>query len=129
MSLLPLTAHNFAFLASEEKIIDLYNAADVFVIPSLQDNLPNTIIESFACGTPVVGFNSGGIGEMIDHKLNGYLAEYKSSVDLAHGIKWVLENDKYKELSQHARQKVLNEYNEEIVAARYKQVYDELMQG
>jgi glycosyltransferase involved in cell wall biosynthesis len=129
ISSIPLITHDFAFLEYEEKIICLYNAADVFVIPSLQDNLPNTIIESFACGTPVVGFNSGGIGEMIDHKKNGYLAEYKSSDDLAHGIQWVLENNNYQDMSQHARQKVLNEYSEEAIAARYKQVYEELMKS
>jgi len=127
ISLLPLITNDFGFIESEDKKISLYNAADVFVIPSLQDNLPNTIMESFACGTPVVGFNSGGIVEMIDHKKNGYLAEYKSSDDLAYGIKWVIENENYKKLSDHARQKVLDEYSEEIVAEKYKQVYEELL--
>ena len=70
--------------------MDLYNAAWLFAIPSLQDNLPNTIIEAMLCGTPVVGFNTGGIPEMIDHKVNGYLAEYKSANDLAKGVEWVL---------------------------------------
>src|SRR5699024_6324501 len=54
----------------------LYNAADLFVSPSLQDNLPNTIMESMSCGTPCIGFNTGGIPQMIDHQINGYVSEY-----------------------------------------------------
>jgi len=125
--LIPFVTHDFAYLESEMKIISLYNAADVFVIPSLQDNLPNTILESFACGTPVVGFNSGGIGEIIDHEKNGYLAEYKSSSDLAHGIQWVLENEDYQHLSQHARQKVITEYSEKVIAEKYRLLYQQLI--
>ena len=52
----------------------MYNAADLFVLPSLEDNLPNTIMEAMACGVPCVGFKSGGIPEMIDHRKNGYVA-------------------------------------------------------
>jgi glycosyltransferase involved in cell wall biosynthesis len=71
----------------------VYNAADVFVAPSLADNLPTTILESLSCGTPVVGFNVGGIPDMISHKTNGYLAKYKDATDLADGIKFCLKND------------------------------------
>ena len=74
-------------------LVELYSVAHLFVIPSLQDNLPNTIIESMLCGTPVVGFNTGGIPEMIEHRVNGYLAEYKSSADLAAGMSWVLSSE------------------------------------
>ncbi|AEX85585.1 glycosyltransferase [Marinitoga piezophila KA3] len=70
----------------------LYNASDVFVAPSLEDNLPNTVLESLHCGTPVVAFNIGGMSDMIIHKQNGYLAKYKDSVDLAKGIDWCLKN-------------------------------------
>lgn len=69
----------------------LYNASDIFLAPSLADNLPTTIMESLACGTPVVGFNTGGIPDMVQHLKNGYLAEYKSSVDLANGILYCLD--------------------------------------
>ena len=60
---------------SDAILADIYSAADLFVIPSLEDNLPNTVLESLACGTPVVGFRSGGIAEMVDHGVTGYLAE------------------------------------------------------
>ena len=82
-------------------MVDLYSVARLFVIPSLQDNPPNTIIESMLCGTPVVGFKTGGIPEMIEHKVNGYLAAGKSSADLASGMKWILARDSYDELSEN----------------------------
>jgi glycosyltransferase involved in cell wall biosynthesis len=71
----------------------IYNASDVFVAPSLADNLPTTIIESMRCGTAVVGFEVGGIPDMIKHQENGYLAEYKNSEDLARGIEFCMNND------------------------------------
>lgn len=71
----------------------VYNASDVFVVPSMADNLPTTILESESCGTAVVGFNVGGIPDMILHKENGYLAEYKNSKDLADGIEYCLKNN------------------------------------
>ncbi len=70
-----------------------YNAADVFVIPSLADNQPTTVMESLCCGTPVVGFDIGGIPDMISHKINGYLAKYKNAEDIAEGIKFCIKNN------------------------------------
>jgi glycosyltransferase involved in cell wall biosynthesis len=63
-----------------------YQAADVFVIPSLQDNLPNTVLESLHCGTPVAGFTTGGIPEMVSSGINGYLAKEVSDKGLAEAI-------------------------------------------
>ena len=87
----------------------MYNAADLFVLPSLEDNLPNTIMEAMACGVPCVGFKSGGIPEMIDHRKNGYVAEYKSAEDLAEGMRWVLSEADY----------------DESVAMKYIEVYNQ----
>ncbi|WP_128543034.1 glycosyltransferase family 4 protein [Larkinella soli] len=87
---LPLPVHSLGSVSSEEQMIRIYQAADAFVIPSLEDNFPNTVIESLACGTPVVGFATGGIPEQITHLRTGYLAEPKSSDDLAAGLIWLL---------------------------------------
>ncbi len=112
-----------------EKMMSLlYNSADVFVCPSLEDNLPNTVIESLSSGTPVVGFNIGGIPDMISHKENGYLAKYKDAKDLANGIKWCIEDeDRNKELSLNARKKSEKEYSLEIQANRYKKLFESLI--
>jgi glycosyltransferase involved in cell wall biosynthesis len=112
------------YLSNEEDIAILYNSANVFVTPSLEDNLPNTIMEAMACGIPCVGFDIGGIPEMIDHHLNGYIATYEDSEDLAEGILWCLENDQT--ISTEARKKVENSYAEEIVVRQYVELFQQL---
>jgi len=106
----------------------VYAACDVFVIPSLEDNLPNTVIEALACGIPCVGFNSGGISDMIKHKKNGYLAARLDIGDLANGIKWVLKNaTRWQSLSREARKTVKREYDIGIIAQRYAELYQTIL--
>ena len=90
---IPFTTRFMGFLKDEYSTVLIYNSTDVFVTPSLADNFPTTVLESLACGTSVVGFNIGGIPDMIQHKENGYLAEYKNADDLAAGIKYCIENN------------------------------------
>lgn len=108
---------------SPENMPNIYNAADLFVSPSLQDNLPNTIMESMSCGTPCIGFNVGGIPQMIDHKKNGYVSEYKNSQDLANGISYMLFSKDSKDFGDYSRRKVLDNYSKEIVARQYIEIY------
>jgi glycosyltransferase involved in cell wall biosynthesis len=89
---IPFKTKSTGYLKDEYSVAMVYNAADVFVTPSLADNLPTTILESLSCGTPVVGFNTGGIPEMIEHRSNGYIARYKDAYDLAEGIRFCLEH-------------------------------------
>jgi len=105
----------------------LYNIADVMVVPSLTENLSCTIMESMSCGTPVVAFNIGGNGDMIDHMQNGYLAEESNSGDLAAGILWCLAHNPNNSLGVSAREKVLNTYTPDIVCEQYKQLYESLL--
>lgn len=110
---IPFTTRFTGFLKDEYSLVMLYNAADVFVTPSLADNLPTTILESLSCGTPVVGFNIGGIPELIEHKSNGYIARYKDSEDLAEGIRFCLEsNMEGKLLPQFLKRTVLSKYQD-----------------
>ena len=119
--------HSLGILSDTKKIAEAYSASDLFVLPSLEDNLPNTIMESLACGTPVLAFNTGGIPEMIEHKKNGYLADYKSVTDLKNGLDYILTHPKPAELSENALEKVKNEYNEDVVAQKYKEIYASLL--
>jgi glycosyltransferase involved in cell wall biosynthesis len=121
---MPLPAKSVGYVP-QQQMPELYNAADLFVTPSLCDNLPNTVMEAMACGTPCVGFRTGGIPEMIAHGENGYVAHYKDAADLAQGIWWALRNDVHAELSLNARQKVLDEYAQEKVAQRYLEIYEQ----
>lgn len=114
---------NVGFIPSA-KMPDLYNAADVFVTPSLQENLPNTIMEAMSCGTPCVGFDIGGIPEMIDHKKNGYIAEYRDAKDLANGLLWILFDADSKMLGVNAREKVMSKYSQDKIAKKYIQLYN-----
>lgn len=118
-------AIDLGYLTDEYQKSLVYSAADLFITPSLEDNLPNTIMEAMACGTPCVGFNVGGIPEMIDHQVNGYVAHYKDAKDLAEGIKWVLASED--DLATKARQKVLNTYSEEKVANQFVELYKSLL--
>ncbi len=109
---------------SPQQMPELYNASDLFITPSLYENLPNTIMEAMACGTPCVGFRTGGIPEMIDHRKNGYVAEYKNAQDLADGLIWTLFEADSETLFVNARNKVLEEYTQVKVAQQYKEIYE-----
>ncbi|MBL4654315.1 MAG: glycosyltransferase family 4 protein [Bacteroidia bacterium] len=105
----------------------MYSSADVLVAPSMEDNLPLTIMESLACGTPVVGFEVGGIPDMIEHERNGYLVKKFDTIDLANGITWVLENpERWQQLSQRARTKMLEEFELSLIVRKHQELYQSL---
>ena len=121
-SMLPFPVYAVDYVSDEKSMVEIYNAVDLYVTPSLQDNLPNTIVESMACGVPCVGFRVGGIPEMIDHEKNGYVAQYKDAVDFANGILWSL-GDSYDDLCTKAYEKAVATYSEKRVAEKYKEIY------
>jgi glycosyltransferase involved in cell wall biosynthesis len=122
---LPFKVHELNLLTSADDLAEVYSLADVFVTPSLEDNLPNTIMEALSCGTPVVAFDTGGIPEMVDHLKNGYLAKFKDAADMAKGLHETLVGDA--QLAINARQKVLDNYTNEIVANQYINLYQSLL--
>jgi len=103
--------HYLGQLHDDVSLRVLYSAADVIVVPSLQENLSNTIMESLACGTPVVAFDIGGNSDMIEYQKNGYLAQPFDTDDLATGIEWVLNTPNYQQLCDNAREKVLTHFD------------------
>lgn len=86
---LPFKTKFMGYLHDSAALNLLYNAFDVFCIPSLAENFANTILESVFCKTPAVGFNVGGIPDVVNNE-TGYLAEYKDSADFAEGISKIL---------------------------------------
>ena len=124
---LPLPVFPLGYVSDERQIVNIYRSADVFVTPSLEDNLPNTIMEAMACGVPCVGFKVGGIPEEIDHQKNGYVAAYRDAEDLARGIHWVLQEADYEALSKAAVTKVSRSYSQQSVALKYTEVYNEAL--
>ena len=122
---LPFETYPLGYVSDEHRIVDVYNAANAFVLPSLSENLPNTIMESMACGVPCIGFRVGGIPEEIDHLKNGYVANYRDAADLAAGIRWVLCEADHEALSKAAVSKVNRCYSGQSIALKYTEVYNE----
>ena len=122
---LPFQAYPLGYVNDVKRIVDVYRAVDVFVLPSLSENLPNTIMEAMACGVPCVGFKVGGIPEMIDHQYNGYVAAVKDAADLANGLHWVLDEADRDALADSALRKVAISYSQHNVALKYIEVYNQ----
>ena len=130
----PEKAQSFGFnihyagqVHDDVSLVTLYSAVDVLVVPSLQENLSNVIMEGLSCGTPVVGFDVGGNRDMVEHHKNGYLAQPFDTNELKDGIEWVLYNDYYDELCQNAREKVLKEFDSVVVVQKYIDLYKEVL--
>lgn len=119
--------HYLGYLHDDISLVTLYSAVDVMIVSSLQENLSNAIMESLSCGTPVVGFDTGGNSDMVEHKVNGYLANSFESQDLANGIEWILNNSNYDELCQNSREKVLQKFDAKVVVKKYIKLYNEIL--
>jgi glycosyltransferase involved in cell wall biosynthesis len=124
---LGMKVHYLGYLRDEVSKVLLNSAVDVTVAPSVQENLSNSVMESLACGTPVVAFKIGGMPDMIDHQRSGYLARPFEFDDLAVGITWVLENaERHRMLSQHARKTAVERYALKAVANLYLALYRDI---
>jgi glycosyltransferase involved in cell wall biosynthesis len=122
-------AHYLGHLNDDLSLALVYSAADVMIVPSIQESFGQTASESLACGTPVVAFNATGLKDIVDHQQNGYLAQPYEIEDLARGIVWVLENEeRHQKLSYRAREKVEQEFALEIPARRYESLFTEILE-
>jgi len=125
---LALPSYPLGYINDAKRIVEVYSAADAFVLPSLEDNLPNTIMEAMACGIPCVGFGVGGIPEMIAHRETGYVAEPRDAADLAEGLSYVLDANHAARLAKASQQKVAVCYSLQSVARQYIDVYQQARQ-
>lgn len=122
-----LKCHYLGHVHDDVTLALLYSAADVFVAPSIQENLPNTVIEAAACGTPSAAFAVGGLPELVEHGKTGYLAKPFESADLAKGLALLLADDaKRREISAVARHKVVSGYAVEKISRRHLHLYEEI---
>jgi len=125
----PCKVHYFGRLHDDVALQILYSACDVMVVPSRQEAFGQTASEAMACGTPVVAFGHTGLLDIVDHKINGYLAAPLDTADLAAGIEWVLNAPNYAALCQNAREKVVREFDSRVIAERYIELYKEVLNG
>ena len=113
----------------QDRLLSLaFSLFDIFVCPSLEDNLPNTVLESLACGTPVVGFNTGGMPDMVDSGITGYLATDYSVESLRFCIeKALIEKNGLEAMAIDCREKVLNEDTLTKQADSYSKLYSSML--
>lgn len=126
---LPYPVTYLGRLNDDATVVAAYNAADVMVVPSRQDNLPQTAVEAQSCGIPVVAFRVGGLPDIVAHKVSGFLANPWQVESLAEGIAWVVADDQRREvLASAARSSAVEKYAHAKVAASYRQLYEQLLQ-
>lgn len=123
---IPFTTYSVGHIANIESLVLLYNAVDVFVTPSLAEAFGQTVFESQACGTLVVGFDVGGIPDLIKHLKTGYLAKYMDSTDLALGIKWALANKEDISLTNRMRKYVIDHFSYEVVVQKHLNMWQSI---
>jgi len=119
----PIPAFPMGYINGEEHMRQLYQATDLLLMPTLMDNLPNTIAEAMACGVPCVAFGVGGVPQMVDTGVNGYLAPPRDSLSFAKGIRKIIESESYQAICRNARTKAVKTYSEKTVAERFLQIY------
>jgi glycosyltransferase involved in cell wall biosynthesis len=124
----PFHCHYFGKKYDNETLALIYSAADLTVLPSLQEAYGLTVAEAFACGTPAVAFDATGPKDIINHQENGYLANPYEPEDLANGISWVLaDDDRHMKLSHNARKKAELRFSLDLQVKRYLKLYCELV--
>jgi len=124
LSSLPVHVRSLGYVSDERLQRLALAAADICVSPTLADNFPLTLMESLACGTPVVAFDVGGVREIVQHLYTGYLARSRNVEDLAHGIDVLLGDDGLRHrLSVSCREMAERLFPLELAAGRYTDVY------
>ena len=125
-----IPVHYLGSIQDEKLLAACYSAADIFVLPSLEDNQPNTALESLACGTMVVAFAAGGVPEMVEHGKTGLLSRLKDTEDLASNLREAVENRSLREaMSRNAAAVARQRYRMEIQAASYLDLYRGILGG
>lgn len=119
-------ARTLGALSSDEDIAVAYAAADVYALPTLAENLPNVVVESLACGTPVVAFDVGGVPDAVRHLETGYLAPLGDAAALADGIRLLLGDEELRNrISWTCREVAEREFGAELESRRFADVFAE----
>ncbi len=123
----PRSFRSLAHLVDEDEIALSYAAADLFVLPTLAENLPNAALESVACGTPCVSFDVGGVPDVVRHLETGYLARLGDAGALAEGVRTLLADDELRaRMSEACRTLAEAEFGAELEAQRFADLYDDV---
>ncbi len=119
--------HFLGVVEDEKRLIRILNASNVAIVPSIMENLSNMIVESLACGVPIVAFRVGGIPEIVNHLEYGYLATPYDTNDLARGLEWVLNHQAPDNLARNARKIVMDRFAQKEVVTAYLKLCRKLL--
>ena len=122
---LPYTVHEQGYVSKEETLIQWYQIADILLMPSTEDNLPNVVLEAIGCGLPVVAFNQGGLPDLVLPNKTGLLATLRETEDFAQAI--IKVNANLTELAQSCRKWAEEEISYEVIAAKHTELYQKLL--
>lgn len=126
-----MNVHNVGVVKDEANLALLYAASDLFVTPSTQDNYPNTLLEAMACGLPCIGFRIGGIPEIINHGVNGFLASPFSTDELVKYMALLLisaqSNIISNDMRKSARKSAEDRNAEHLFAQRMMAIFDSML--
>ena len=113
---------NIGYL-NDKNLKILYSAVDAVAVPSRLESFGQIACEANSCQTPVVAFNTGGLRDIIKHRITGYLAEKFNTDDFSNGIKWILFNDNIRTVKNEARNQIVTNFNSKLVAEKYLDIY------
>ncbi|MFK7603874.1 glycosyltransferase [Deinococcus sp. SM5_A1] len=125
---MPLKTHFLGSVDDDHALATLYAGADLTVMSSLEEAFGKVAMESMACGTPVVCFDGSGPADIVDHRVNGYLARHGDAADLAAGIAFLLDHPEPRALEAAALAKVLAHYTFERQARMYSDLYAQVLE-
>jgi glycosyltransferase involved in cell wall biosynthesis len=113
------------FIENPANLAKYYSSADTLLYPSIADNCPLVVLEAMACGLPVVSFNTGGIPELVEHRINGYIADYKDADDLKSGVEYLLNLpfQEIEKMSQYSIEKIKTGFTLEKMTDQYIELY------
>jgi glycosyltransferase involved in cell wall biosynthesis len=121
---------NLGFVGGHRSKAIIYSAADLFIFPTRAEGLPNSLLESMACGTPMVSFDVGGVPDLVRHLITGYLAEKDNDQDLSKGIMQLLSDNGLREfMSKQCRAIATKEYSADLEVQRHLALYQRLLQN
>jgi len=118
------------FLDSDEEMSQLYGAADLFLLPSLEENLPNTLLEAMSSGTPPIAFATGGVPEIVVQDQTGKLVTPGADADFAAAIETLILDEGLRQtMGENCRKTIQEQFDNKLEAQRYTKLYAELMTG
>ena len=123
---IPLPVKALGYISDDRMMAVVYSCADVIVVPSMVENLPNSVLEAMACGIPAVAYDTGGMNDAVKHMKTGYLARHGDPADLANGIGRLLDNDELrKRLGSDAKELVVEKFEKMATARAFLDLYQE----